>query len=89
MYSAKEAQLMTPRLQTASVLLLGLFSATHLGKTSATEDEKSLLSAANDMFDAVWCPLPTWVKVLLVIAAWIMCYRVATDLFSGSKGKQK
>lgn len=20
------------------------------------------------MFDAVWCPLPTWVKVLLVIA---------------------
>lgn len=45
----------------------------HAAAEDEDEDEedgkgKGLLSTANAMFDSVWCPLPTWVRVLLVIA---------------------
>lgn len=33
----------------------------------------------NAMFDSVWCPLPTWLHIVLVIAAWAQCYRVGKD----------
>lgn len=40
---------------------------------------KKVVLELNAMFDSVWCPLPTWLHIVLVIAAWALCFRVGTD----------
>ena len=44
---------------------------------AAAEDQKGLLAKANERFDAVWCPLPIWVKIFCVIG-------VSAKIVSGS-----
>lgn len=42
-------------------------------------EAKELALVLNDMFDRVWCPLPTWAHVVLVLMAWTLFFRVAKD----------
>lgn len=43
------------------------------------DDAKKFIFELNAMFDSVWCPLPTWVHIVLVIMAWALCFRVGKD----------
>lgn len=44
---------------------------------------KQTVLQLNAMFDSVWCPLPTWVHIVLVFAAWALFVRVAKDFAKG------
>lgn len=54
--------------------MVGLLSGVRGGGATA------ILLELNDTFDRVWCPLPTWAHIGLVIAAWALFFRVGADL---------
>lgn len=40
---------------------------------------KELALELNGLFDSVWCPLQTWVQIVLAFASWALFFRVAKN----------